>query len=292
MGLSPIVIRTLAWLHQREAFQGRILTLGKQEVYGSEQDVLRILREEGIATPHKATRQVGHAAEQSFLFQHFSQAPVESLDVSDFEGADHICDLNQPLPESLKGRYGMVFDGGTLEHVFDIRQALQNVADLLEVGGRVIHYVPLNGQWNHGFFQFSPCFFLDYYAANQFESLQTWVVEPRREIWYGDMLCPARLYEIQERQMIRDLQSSGRLFLLVSARRSACSTTSIIPTQGYYTTEHQASPPTPVTSKLGGIKRFVPFRWKLHFLSLRNYWKTLSRKRPPWGLKWARDLNC
>jgi hypothetical protein len=93
--------------------------------------------------------------------------PVESIDVSDFEGCTHLFDLNATeLPPGLRERYSLVYDGGTLEHVFDTRAALGNIFGLLRTDGVVVHASPVNGWVEHGFYQFSPTFFVDYYHAN------------------------------------------------------------------------------------------------------------------------------
>jgi len=104
------------------------------------------------------------------IFTSLGFAGVEALDVSKFEGCDHVFDLNSPeiLPE-LMGRFDVVFTGGTLEHVFDQRAALKNVFDLLSSDGLILHTGPSNGWLDHGFYQFSPTFFTDYYAVNRFE---------------------------------------------------------------------------------------------------------------------------
>jgi SAM-dependent methyltransferase len=90
------------------------------------------------------------------MFQELGLGEVESLDASAFEGADLVWDLNKPIPEDWHGQFGLVVDGGTLEHVFDVAQALDNVVALLAPGGRFVSFTPFNGYPGHGFYQFSP----------------------------------------------------------------------------------------------------------------------------------------
>jgi SAM-dependent methyltransferase len=98
----------------------------------------------------------------------------ESIDANDYEGCDHIFDLNQKdLPKALINRFDVLYNGGTLEHVFDIATALQNCFKMLKVGGTIIHAGPTNGWIDHGFYQFSPTLFNDYYSVNQFEFLES-----------------------------------------------------------------------------------------------------------------------
>lgn len=90
------------------------------------------------------------------LFRNLGLGEMESLDRSDYEGATLTWDLNRPVPEEWHQRYSFIFDGGTLEHVFNMPQALRNVWDMLEVGGRFVSATPFNGYPGHGFYQFGP----------------------------------------------------------------------------------------------------------------------------------------
>lgn len=95
---------------------------------------------------------------------------VHAMDISDYEGADIVFDLNQrKLPEDLTGKFDYIVDGGTLEHVFDIPQALKNIAQMLKTGGKVYHYLPAAGWINHGYYSLSPSLFQDFYQKNNFD---------------------------------------------------------------------------------------------------------------------------
>lgn len=81
---------------------------------------------------------------------------VDSMDASGFEGASMVHDLNHPVDASLHGRFSMIFDGGTLEHVFHFPQAIENCMNMLHIGGSFIQIAPANNFMGHGFYQFSP----------------------------------------------------------------------------------------------------------------------------------------
>ncbi|MGB0507964.1 MAG: class I SAM-dependent methyltransferase [Pikeienuella sp.] len=81
---------------------------------------------------------------------------VESLDYSAFEGADHTHDLNLPVGPDLRGQFDLIIDGGTLEHVFNLPQALANVFEMLRPGGVFAACNPFNGWPAHGIYQFGP----------------------------------------------------------------------------------------------------------------------------------------
>ncbi len=100
------------------------------------------------------------------FFKMFGFREVHAIDYSELDGADIIFDLNADLPDELKSRFDYIIDGGTLEHVFDIAKAIKNISEMLCVGGKVIHILALAGYVDHGFYSFSPTFFLDFYNYN------------------------------------------------------------------------------------------------------------------------------
>ena len=91
------------------------------------------------------------------------------LDVYDIvkeRGCEILCDLNEPMESALT--YDIVLDVGTVEHCFNIAQAMMNMAGLVKEDGYIIHENPFN--WgNHGFYNLNPTFFADFYEANGFE---------------------------------------------------------------------------------------------------------------------------
>ncbi|HOD50942.1 MAG TPA: hypothetical protein PLM14_02320 [Candidatus Hydrogenedentes bacterium] len=90
------------------------------------------------------------------LFARLGATQIDSVDASGFEEATILHDLNQPFPSHLVNRYSLAFDGGTLEHVFDLPRALRNFMELPSIGGHIIMVSPANNHMGHGFYQFSP----------------------------------------------------------------------------------------------------------------------------------------
>ena len=71
-----------------------------------------------------------------FFFLSTGARSFESLDATDYEGCDFVHDLNcAPVPEELRGRFDLVVDFGTIEHVFHIPNFMRNVWELLAPGG-------------------------------------------------------------------------------------------------------------------------------------------------------------
>lgn len=90
---------------------------------------------------------------------------VGSLDYSDFEGANFIWNLNQPLLKpsgpiaDVLGSFDLILDYGTSEHVFNPSVAYWNAIALLRQGGYLNSVLPVLGFCDHGIYQFSPSFF-------------------------------------------------------------------------------------------------------------------------------------
>ncbi|MDF0643526.1 MAG: hypothetical protein P0111_05815 [Nitrospira sp.] len=84
--------------------------------------------------------------------------------------ADLNLDIGKPLDSGWKGRFGTVLNGGTIEHVFDVRQAMSNIHELVRPGGAMIHLAPVT--WiNHAFVNFNPRMFQSIADVNRYEIL-------------------------------------------------------------------------------------------------------------------------
>jgi len=90
------------------------------------------------------------------FFRLLGATEVASVDVSSYEGASIIHDMNQPVPPELHEKFSCVHDGGTIEHVFNIPQAFKNCMQMVKVGGHFTQVNVANNFAGHGFWQFSP----------------------------------------------------------------------------------------------------------------------------------------
>ena len=102
---------------------------------------------------------------------------VKSIDVDLFEGADYQANLNfaGSFSDELGREFDLLYDGGTLEHVFHLPNALANIHKVVKPGGHIIHFNPMNNDPDHGFYQFSPTFYHDYYQANDFKIVRMFI---------------------------------------------------------------------------------------------------------------------
>src|SRR5262249_10824874 len=93
---------------------------------------------------------------------------VVSLDLFD-NRADLRYDMNQPVPQSEHNKYGTLIDIGSLEHVFDTAQCLENCFRMVRCGGHYLLHTPVNGYFGHGLHVFNPQGLMDCLDVNGFK---------------------------------------------------------------------------------------------------------------------------
>jgi hypothetical protein len=125
---------------------------------------------------------------EKILIDYLGANSVDSLDNSNFEGANIICDMSEEL-KSVNKQYDTIIDIGTSEHVFNINQNLINISKLCKKGGRIIHCLPANNQCGHGFWQFSPELFFGLYdESNGYFSTKLYLIDSydKKNYWQID----------------------------------------------------------------------------------------------------------
>lgn len=99
---------------------------------------------------------------ENFFYEILNSKEVKSVDISSYEGADFIFDLNNNIDQkqlSLMGEFDAIIDGGSIEHIFDIKTLISNYSKLLKKGGNLYISTMANNHFGHGFYQFSSEFF-------------------------------------------------------------------------------------------------------------------------------------
>ena len=146
----------------------RILTLSRYD-FPSYHECLEIGCEAGLQLAISDRYLDDMFSVDKIILEGMGFAQVDSMDMSPYEGADIIHDLNLPIQDDLRDRYHFILDGGTMEHVFNFPQVLKNIFDMLKVGGTFIFHAPYWYHPHHGYYSFSPELFLDYLEINKWE---------------------------------------------------------------------------------------------------------------------------
>lgn len=102
---------------------------------------------------------------------------VDTLDISDYQGANIISNLSEPLDKKIQ-KYNTVVDVGTIEHVFNVKQCIYNYISLVSEGGNLMIETPCNNFAGHGFYQFSSEFFYNIFNFNSlFKEFKCYLVK-------------------------------------------------------------------------------------------------------------------
>ena len=159
MGLDNTGVRLHCWLKSQGHSFKQVATLGRQTFYGVTKDSLnRAARKFGLALSDDDAQRIltGSDGFADGLYRWLGAETVDSFDFSDYEGATKLWDMNGSVPREFQENYDFVFDGGTLEHVFNYPKALREALTLPRVGGMFLSGTPANSYLGHGFYQLGP----------------------------------------------------------------------------------------------------------------------------------------
>jgi hypothetical protein len=148
MGLDLKSAEFLCTEVRRGISLGCVLLLGRQTVYMGPLEIAKVKAWTGAVLEPS-----GFADE---FFRALGARSISFLDHSNYEGANLVHDLNEPLAPEYNGQFETVIDGGTLEHVFNFPVALRTCMESVCKGGQLMIFSIANGYMGHGFYQFSP----------------------------------------------------------------------------------------------------------------------------------------
>jgi SAM-dependent methyltransferase len=205
MAIKRAELEFLLHEHRYRPITGRVLTLGRQAINIPVDQLREVLAAYGHVSPdgkpfefeYDLKNQHGYAGmpvitDTSLFAAAFSQSKLESLDISDYEGADYVWDICGESPEHLHGKFDLVIEGGSLDNVFDPVRAMRNLCDLLKPGGRIFIFA-----WGNSFpssyLKFSPDWLMDYFAVNEWQDCKTYSVQFSR--WDADSPISAWNYD-------------------------------------------------------------------------------------------------
>jgi hypothetical protein len=196
MALDFNSVKFLFWAKNLGASLNRSLTLGHLGLACPPRKVHRAVRDFRIqANPAEIDRCFQRTFGKELFADEFLRLlgakELVSVDRSNFEGATLLHDLNEPFPENLRGRFDLVLDGGTLEHIFDYPSALRHCLETVSVGGHFITVPPANQYMGHGFYQFSPELFFRVFSAQNGFAL-------RKIVLFECLKTDAPFYEVTD----------------------------------------------------------------------------------------------
>jgi len=207
MGIDKDAAKFLLSARERKVNFQKTLMLGNQlfEVPRSDYKIL---------TDTFKLKDLGRVKTSNDFFHLLGAEEVSAMDISDYEGATILHDLNQPIGDELKEKFTFVLDGGTLEHVFNFPNALSNAMKMVKVGGHLVIITGGNNFLGHGFYQFSPELFYRALSEENGFAVNRLVAAEVRGNWY----------EAADPQQIKgrvELINDKQVYLMVLAEKRA-----------------------------------------------------------------------
>lgn len=185
MGLCGPAFDAIGREHAYRSITGDVLFIGRQTTYFTATDLIRRLGDYGHQVDSSVIefdqrtvnrRTAGEYVTDRSIFRALGVPAnrIKALDVSPYEGAEVIHDLNRPLPWRLRRTADFIVDGSTLDNVFNPAQALLNLDALLRPGGRLL----LVNAWNLRDSAYTLCsaaWYFDFFVANGYADCKVYM---------------------------------------------------------------------------------------------------------------------
>lgn len=189
MGISAHLALMILQEHKYKPITGRVLFIGRQ-TFHMDIDHAVALVESILGSSHdadvsvvdtktRASKNRVEELEDNFIsdknfFSLFSDAQIMAVDVTDYEEADIIHDMTQPLPDHMIGAYDFVINGSCLDNIFDPAAAQRNFGRVLKPSGRLFQ-VEWGSSFSSAYVMFSPEWFYDFYLYNHWHDAKIYV---------------------------------------------------------------------------------------------------------------------
>ncbi len=179
MGFGPQTIEQYRQMKMLGLFDGitNVMELGSQDFYCPQQNLMKALFAafgKPPPSPELLNTDIAHKQPTRILYESLG-IEYTCVDVDGRAGTVAM-DLNfDEVPEGHRGRYALVTNWGTSEHVFNQGNVFKTMHDFTRVGGIMFHGVPFMGYVDHGFFSYHPNLFESLARYNSYEILGMWV---------------------------------------------------------------------------------------------------------------------
>lgn len=245
MGVNYNIAKYLKRCKDNGCDYSRTVTLGHQEFYISSKKRIQLAKEVPEYT---------RSLEQKYSDEMLSilgAGEVDVLDISDYEGANIIHDMNEPIPEKYCGKYSCVFDGGATEHMFNYPVAITNIMKILNVGGCYIGTVPSDHVNGHGLYQFGPMIYIQLFCEQNGFKLE--------DLAFSKNPDSGELYVIKEPTSHHriEVNSDHPMMIYVFAKKIREVDGEIKLYEGYYQDMWEKEETSPQTSRYNNIPNYI-----------------------------------
>lgn len=268
----------------------RVLCLGQQAVHFSLLEIYKIAKKhdklklfdlpENFDSSNKIPSWVGSKHEKNTnvqtIFKLLGADEVLIADISEYENPDLLINFNNPVSKDLSEKFDLIFDCGTLEHIFDVPTALSSLTSMLKTNGNIYLAAPSSNSIDHGLYSFSPGLFFDYFLSNGFENVGCYLYEGS-PIFYKKT---GRLYKYHGIGNEIPILSALAVETIALFKKSKKLAETSKPIQSIYQTGSLASHSSDSTSRkrlvkvafncLELIQNFLPARVEIMIVKIRN----------------------
>jgi hypothetical protein len=295
MGLTSPNLKYIIKLKKKYNLKGPVLTFGNQDIYATEKQVISWLESEKL--PVKKLKNISYSTSRTmeeinsnsknfihaktfFDFLNIPEKQYFDIDKFDFDKPKILHDLEKPLPSRYYNFFRFIIDSGTLEHIFDIKSVMTNIVYATKIGGYVLQMIPAENFLNHGFYQFSPTFFYDFYTANGFDVIESYLVEIRPKIhrfyfydqkkdYLGVYLNPnnrlANCFLVRKKANVKNIKSPDQ-YIYVKLSKNAKAVEKEW-NKGVF------------NSTVALVRKIIPFKYHGLFFNLWSCFKRITSKR-------------
>lgn len=167
--------------HAYRAITGNGLLIGRQTMPFNPEEAKFMVKRRGfvpggtieIDTQTRYSEGKGFISDRSF-FSLFCDAKFRSLDVTDYEGADIVHNMHDPIPDSLIGTVDFLWNGSCLDNMSDPIMAMRNCVHALKPGGRMM-LMEMGSPHHNAYTMYSPAWFVDFFAINGFRDCKVYI---------------------------------------------------------------------------------------------------------------------
>lgn len=230
--------------HKHQAIAGDILLIGRQTVCLTVKEALHLIKNEGIVPSPDfhieidnstiGSEQEKYITDRCF-FSMFSSGKVIALDISNYENADIIHDLNQEIPEQYYNIADFIFNGSCLDNLFDPATAIKSFSKMLRNKGRIIH-LEHGSPIQSAYLCYSPEWFFNFYAINNYVDCQIFICSFGISLlnsWLVNRWVPFKEYNNNFTPMPLNI-NVGDFVNIIIAEKGICSSNYKIPIQSHY----------------------------------------------------------
>jgi hypothetical protein len=242
------LLRILAQEHKVKKIEGEIITLGRQTIALTLDEALIILRDEGVdPSEHRISEARKFGLDHSTrygkgagvltdkaLFALFGDNNLVAMDVSTYENAEIIHNLNYSIETDLENRFDFIIDGGTFDHLFDLKTAFSNLTKMLKVSGRAFMWNGASNFTGTAYMSYAPDFFRDYFLINKYADCKAYLAEVSRQGQFSNWNIFEYMGGRKFSEGMDAFHTPFMMMTIIIAEKGAETTHDMIPVQCFY----------------------------------------------------------